>query len=202
MDITYNPANDGLELYKYFTKFCWPADLDGDGEYDFVVDRLSVDGGTHKIQAYLRNGTLLWTVDMGPNVSIDQGQDDMVIAYDMDGDNKAEVVIKSSDGTKFANGKGVFGSTTLDTDNDGIVDAGETIDLAIVIRNQWGKADAVALSLAAQAQGAPQPDTYVEMITGTVSYGAVGSFSEDDNAFDPANGTALRSIWSCRLRAG
>ncbi|MDP4271675.1 MAG: hypothetical protein Q8909_16370, partial [Bacteroidota bacterium] len=122
MDITYNPANDGLELYKYFTKFCWPADLDGDGEYDFVVDRLSVDGGTHKIQAYLRNGTLLWTVDMGPNVSIDQGQDDMVIAYDMDGDNKAEVVIKSSDGTKFANGKGVFGSTTLDTDNDGIVD--------------------------------------------------------------------------------
>ncbi|WP_243348605.1 T9SS type A sorting domain-containing protein [Parabacteroides sp. FAFU027] len=122
MDITYNPANDGLELYKYYTKFCWPTDLDGDGEYDFVVDRLSVDGGTHKIQAYLRNGTLLWTVDMGPNVSIDQGQDDMVIAYDMDGDNKAEVVIKSSDGTKFANGKGVFGSTTLDTDNDGIVD--------------------------------------------------------------------------------
>ena len=123
LDITYNPAIDNLDISKYSTKFCWPADLDGDGEYDFVVDRLSTDGlNTHKIQAYLRNGTLLWTVDMGPNVSICQGQDDMVIAYDMDGDGKADVVIKSSDGTKFTNGKGVLGSTTLDTDNDGIID--------------------------------------------------------------------------------
>ncbi len=123
LDISYNPVNDGLELYKYTTKFVWPADLDGDGEYDYVVDRLSTDGtNSHKIQAYLRTGVLLWTVDMGPNVSISQGQDDMVIAYDMDSDGKADVVIKSSDGTKFADGKGVNGSTTLDTDNDGIID--------------------------------------------------------------------------------
>jgi glucose-1-phosphate thymidylyltransferase len=100
------------------------VDLDGDGEYDYVVDRLSVDGGNHKIQAYLRNGTLLWTVDMGPNVSICEGQDDMVIAYDMDCDGKGDVVIKSSDGTVFANGKGVNGSTSTDTDNDGIIDYG------------------------------------------------------------------------------
>ena len=121
LDITYNPASDGLELHKYSTKFIWPVDLDGDGEYDFVVDRLSVDGGSHKVQAYLRNGTLLWTIDMGPNVSICEGQDDMVIAYDMDSDGKGEVVVKSSDGTIFSDGKGVNGSTTLDTDNDGII---------------------------------------------------------------------------------
>lgn len=121
LDITFNPANDGLALHKYSTKFVWPVDLDGDGEYDYVVDRLSVDGGTHKVQAYLRDGTLLWTVDMGPNVSICEGQDDMVIAYDMDSDGKGDVVVKSSDGTIFSNGKGVNGSTTLDTDNDGIV---------------------------------------------------------------------------------
>lgn len=124
LDLTYNQANDGLDLTKYSTKFVWPTDLDGDGEYDFVVDRLSNNGGTHKVQAYLRNGTLLWTIDVGPNVSICQGQDDMVIAYDMDCDGKGDVVIKSSDGTKFANGKGVLGSTTLDTDNDGIIDYG------------------------------------------------------------------------------
>jgi len=122
LDISYNPAIDSLDISKYSTKFIWPADLDGDGEYDYVVDRLSTDGlNTHKVQAYLRNGTLLWTVDMGPNVSICHGQDDMVIAYDMDGDGKADVVIKSSDGTAFADGKGVNGSTSLDTDNDGIV---------------------------------------------------------------------------------
>jgi len=122
LDVTFNPALDGLDISKYTTKFIWPADLDGDGEYDYVVDRLSADGlNTHKVQGYLRNGTLLWTIDMGPNVSICQGQDDMVIAYDMDGDGKAEVVVKSSDGTSFANGTGVNGSTTLDTDNDGII---------------------------------------------------------------------------------
>ena len=125
LDITFDPAKDGLDISKYSTKFIWPADIDGDGEYDYVVDRLSTDGlNSHKVQAYLRDGTLLWTIDMGPNVSIDQGQDDMVIAYDMDGDGKADVVVKSSDGTAFANGKGVFGSTTLDTDNDGIIDYG------------------------------------------------------------------------------
>lgn len=122
LDIAFNPAADGLDLTRYNTKFVWPADLDGDGEYDFVVDRLSTTGQTHKVQAYLRNGTLLWTIDMGPNVTISQGQDDMVIAYDMDQDGKAEVVVKSSDGTVFSDGKGVFGSTTLDTDNDGIID--------------------------------------------------------------------------------
>ena len=66
-------------------------------------------------------------------------------------------------------------------DDDGIVDAGETIDLAIVIRNHWGKADPVTVTLEAWANGAFQPDPYVTMITGTVDYCAVGSFNIDDN---------------------
>ena len=66
-------------------------------------------------------------------------------------------------------------------DDDGIVDAGEVIDLAIVIRNHWGKADPVSLKLEAWAEGATQPDPYVTMITDTVDYGAVGSFNQDDN---------------------
>lgn len=123
IDIAFDPAKDGLALKDYYTKFCWPADLDGDGEYDYVVDRLSNSGASHKVQAYLRDGTLLWTIDMGPNVSICQGQDDMVIAYDMNGDGKSEVVIKSSDGTFFADGKGVNRcDVPYDTDNDGIID--------------------------------------------------------------------------------
>jgi len=55
LDLTYNQANDGLDLTKYSTKFVWPTDLDGDGEYDFVVDRLSDIGCTTKIQAHLHN---------------------------------------------------------------------------------------------------------------------------------------------------
>ena len=65
----------------YRTKFCWPMDLDGNGEYDaLVVDRLYAGSASgeedtentattsHKIQAYRLTGELLWTVDMGPNV--------------------------------------------------------------------------------------------------------------------------------------
>jgi subtilisin family serine protease len=66
-------------------------------------------------------------------------------------------------------------------DDDGIVDSGETVDLAIVIRNHWGKADQVTAKLEAYAEGAFQPDPYVTWITDTVDYGAVGSFNSDDN---------------------
>ncbi len=66
-------------------------------------------------------------------------------------------------------------------DADGIVDAGETIDLAFVIRNHWGKADNVEVNLRAYAAGAFQDDPFITFATSTVNYGAVGSFSWDDN---------------------
>ncbi|HET9571641.1 MAG TPA: autotransporter-associated beta strand repeat-containing protein [Bacteroidales bacterium] len=125
LDIKYS---NFLPWSDYVTKFIWPADLDGDGEYDFVVDRLSITGGNPKIEGYLRTGEKLWSIDMGPNVKIDQGHDDMVIAYDMNCDGKSEVVIKSSDGTRFWDkatenwGKYLKNSTNGDTDNDGIID--------------------------------------------------------------------------------
>ena len=77
----------------------------------------------------------------------------------------------------------LFDTTVQDpaNDDDGIVDSGETVELAIVIRNHWGKADNVQVLLEPWAVGAFQPDPYVTMITDTVDYGAVGSFNWDDN---------------------
>lgn len=66
-------------------------------------------------------------------------------------------------------------------DNDGRVDAGETIDLGIVIRNHWGKADNVTVTLDAWPDDAFQPDPCVTILTNTVNYGAIGSFNWDDN---------------------
>lgn len=115
----------------YKAKYAWPADLDGDGEYEWIVDRLStadISTRSHKLQAYRTDGTCLWTVDLGPNVDIDAGQNDMVLAYDINCDGKAEVIIRSSDGTRFWDkaaetwGKYVGGSTKADVDGDGIVD--------------------------------------------------------------------------------
>ena len=77
----------------------------------------------------------------------------------------------------------LFDKTDLNPVNNdnGRVDAGETIDLAVVIRNHWGKADPVSVKLEAWAEGAFQADPYVTMITDTVDYGAIGSFNWDDN---------------------
>ena len=140
----FNFDNNVIKRDDYRTKYCWPMDLDGNGEYDaVVVDRLfsGATGGddaenaedntattTHKIQAYKLDGTLLWTVDMGPNVNICAGQNDMVVAWDINCDGRCEVIVRSSDGTRFwdkANetwGKYVGGRDDADTDNDGIVD--------------------------------------------------------------------------------
>jgi len=68
-----------------------------------------------------------------------------------------------------------------ENDDDGKADSGETIDLAIVIRNHWGKADDVEVKLEPVARAGAQPDPFVTMITDTVNYGAVGSFNWDDN---------------------
>lgn len=132
-----------IKRNDYRTKFVWPMDLDGNGEYDaVVVDRLFAGAASgdeeeqsentsttsHKIQAYKFDGTLLWTVDMGPNMNICAGQNDMVVAYDINCDGKCEVIIKSSDGTRFWDktnetwGKYVGGSDNADIDGDGIVD--------------------------------------------------------------------------------
>ncbi len=113
-----------LNANEFGTSFVWPADLDGDGEMEYVVDRKQANNDM--IEAYTRDGKHLWTVSLGPNVHIASGHDDMVLAYDMDCDGKAEVVVKTSDGTRFWNAeKKDFGEWLLgkeDTDGDGIVD--------------------------------------------------------------------------------
>lgn len=51
----------------YEINFVWVGDLTGDGEYDFVLDRLPTDEkDTQKLEAYTRTGELLWVVDLGP----------------------------------------------------------------------------------------------------------------------------------------
>lgn len=125
VDIDYSLSP--LEMADYSTKFVWPVDLDGDGEFDYVVDRLHMrEGVTDKVEGYLRSGEHLWTVDMGPNEFICMGQDDQVVAYDIDCDGRGELIIQTSDGTRFwdseRNDWGAYLLGAEDTDGDGIVD--------------------------------------------------------------------------------
>lgn len=108
----FNFETKVLNPNDYKAKYVWPMDLDGNGEFDAVlVDRLyagaveidpdaggsgtggGMTGTSHKLQAYKLDGTCLWTIDMGPNVDICAGQNDMVVAYDINCDGKCEVII-------------------------------------------------------------------------------------------------------------
>ena len=108
----------------YDVKFCWVGDLDGDGDYDFVVDRLSTLGAYEQfLEAYTNDGIFLWRMAMGPN-SVNQysiepgssaisiGHGDNVTVYDMDGDGMAEVLIRTSNGVVFGNGAVVSGGAS------------------------------------------------------------------------------------------
>ncbi|GAB2620400.1 rhamnogalacturonan lyase [Streptomyces capparidis] len=93
-------------------KFVWVGDLDGDGEYDYVLDRQT---SPQKLEAYSGTGRFLWQVDMGPNSTdqdniepgssaIDLGHWDGVTVYDFDGDGRAEVAVRIADGVRFGDG--------------------------------------------------------------------------------------------------
>lgn len=127
MEIRYDKSP--LVKSKYTTKFVWPCDLNGDGEYDYVVDRCPVDGSrNYYLEGYLADGTFLWTVDLGVNEKPCDGQNDNLCAYDIDCDGYGEVMVQTSDGTRFWDkdkgtwGKYLLGKATADSDGDGIID--------------------------------------------------------------------------------
>jgi rhamnogalacturonan endolyase len=84
------------------------ADLDGDGRYDFVIKQPhdNIDPyekywkrspGTYKLEAYRHDGRFLWRVDLG--WAIEQGiWYSPYVVYDLDGDGKAEVAVKTGEG--------------------------------------------------------------------------------------------------------
>lgn len=101
------------------------GDLDGDGEYDFVVIRPA--GGkdpaqvrpsptTFKVEAYLRDGTFLWRMDLGWNIEHGVHYFPLIV-YDLDGDGRAEVACKTAEGAVFGDGTSIG-----DTDGDGRTD--------------------------------------------------------------------------------
>jgi fibronectin-binding autotransporter adhesin len=106
-------------LPNYSVNHVYIGDLDGDGEYDYVVKRVPGDAANNvMLEAYMRDGTFKWRVDLGSNV--EQGastHNPFVLVHDFDCDGKAEVFVRTGEGTAFADG-----DTIGDVNSDGISD--------------------------------------------------------------------------------
>jgi rhamnogalacturonan endolyase len=101
------------------------GDLDGDGEYEIVVkeemrgydnSQRGVCPGTTKLAAYRMDGTFLWRIDLGRNIR-EGAHYTPFIVYDLDGDGRAEIAVRTAEGT--VDGTGV---KIGDTDGDGRTD--------------------------------------------------------------------------------
>ena len=100
------------------------GDLDGDGEYEIVLHQASKgrdnshEGFTDPpvFQAYKFDGTLLWTINLGKNIR-EGAHYTQFMVYDLDGDGRAEVAMKTADGSVDGKGK-VIGDGTKDWRNN------------------------------------------------------------------------------------
>ncbi|WP_235520998.1 rhamnogalacturonan lyase family protein [Cellulomonas sp. Leaf395] len=100
------------------------GDLDGDGQLEVVLkwdptnakdnSQSGVTGNVY-IDAYKLNGTRLWRIDLGRNIRAGAHYTQFQV-YDYDGDGKAEVAMKTADGTRSGTGQ-VIGDANADYRN-------------------------------------------------------------------------------------
>ncbi|MBT1607256.1 rhamnogalacturonan lyase [Curtobacterium flaccumfaciens] len=95
------------ETYTYSANDTSVGDADGDGQYELFVKWDPSDSkdngqpgytGPVLLDAYRMDGTRLWRISLGPNIRAGAHYTQFQV-YDYDGDGRAEVVMKTADGT-------------------------------------------------------------------------------------------------------
>ena len=97
------------------------ADVDGDGQYEIILKwepsnahDNAHDGytGNTLFDCYRLDGTLLWRIDMGVNIRSGAHYVPFIV-YDLDGDGRAEFMVRTADGTRDGRGR-VLGDSLAD----------------------------------------------------------------------------------------
>ncbi len=105
------------------------ADLDGDGEYELILkwdpsnahdNSQTGYTGTVFIDAYKLNGTRLWRIDLGKNIRAGAHYTQFQV-FDYDGDGKAEMIVKTADGTIDGTGKAIGDKSKDYRDANGLI---------------------------------------------------------------------------------
>ena len=173
------------ETYTYTPGDAIVGDLDGDGRYEIVLkwDPSNAHDNAHTgytgnvlLDAYSLDGEQLWRIDLGPNIRAGAHYTQMVV-YDLDGDGRAELLLKTAPGSKDGVGDDVSQAATDKT----IQQADNTVDYR-------QPADATTSGRANNRAGN--------------RYGRILSGPEWLTVFDGMTGKALHTIYYNPNRAG
>ena len=129
LNIPLNRPENGTtpagQSYFYAPNDASIGDVDGDGEYEIILKwdpsnahDNSHDGYTGEVyfDCYKLNGQHLWRINLGRNIRAGAHYTQFMV-FDLDGDGKAEVVMKTADGTVDGKGK-VIGDVQADYRNE------------------------------------------------------------------------------------
>lgn len=109
------------EMATYTPNDCSVGDVDGDGEYEIILkwdpsnsrdNAHSGYSGNVYVDCLRLDGERLWRIDLGRNIRAGAHYTQFMV-YDLDGDGKAELVMKTSDGSIDGTGK-VIGNADAD----------------------------------------------------------------------------------------
>jgi hypothetical protein len=154
------------ESYTYVANDASVGDLDGDGQYEIVLkwdptnakdNSQSGYTGNVFIDAYKLNGTRLWRIDLGRNIRAGAHYTQFQV-FDYDGDGKAEVAMKTADGTKSGTGVVIGNSSADHRNSSGYVLAGP--EFLTVFNGQTGAALATADYVPARGTVSSWGDSY------------------------------------------
>lgn len=128
LDIPLERPEDGTtpagQSYSYAPNDASVGDVDGDGEYEIILkwDPSNAHDNSHDgytgpvlLDCYKLDGKRLWRIDLGRNIRAGAHYTQFMV-YDLDGDGRAEVVMKTGDGTVDGTGK-VIGDAEADYRN-------------------------------------------------------------------------------------
>ncbi|GGY83210.1 rhamnogalacturonan lyase [Pseudoduganella plicata] len=122
--------------YTYTANDASVGDLDGDGRYEMVLkweptaaqdNCCAGHTGIVLFDAYRLDGTRLWRIALGPNIRAGAHYSQFQVA-DFDGDGKAEMIVKTADGTRDGVGQVIGDANARWVTDGGEIEQGDRTD--------------------------------------------------------------------------
>jgi rhamnogalacturonan endolyase len=113
LDVPAGGTTPDGKAFTYTANDASVGDLDGDGDYEVILKWEPTNAhdnsqggytGPVLLDAYALEGKKLWRIDLGRNIRAGAHYTQFMVE-DFDGDGKAELIVKTADGTKDSQGK-------------------------------------------------------------------------------------------------